>query len=166
MNFLWYMSNVYVMQCIGMKQPLFDAFTIPSQILSEQNKYKSLRAPQALWVLSSSFLPEANCRIIREPLSYTISLPYSADSSRLGSPCEILIYYTLLDLSEIIHIPVLPNVWISALVEYTEMLSSVNDSVLPDIIIVYQTNVLEFTILSGVLTFADLLLKQHLIRVF
>lgn len=128
------MSNVYVMQCIGMKQPLFDAFTIPSQILSEQNKYKSLRAPQALWVLSSSFLPEANCRIIREPLSYTISLPYSADSSRLGSPCEILIYYTLLDLSETIHI--LPNVWIYALVEYTEMLSSVNDSLLPDIIIV------------------------------
>lgn len=96
--------------------------------------HRSLRAPQALWVLSSSFLPEANCRIIREPLSYTISLPYSADSSRLGSPCEILIYYTLLDLSETIHI--LPNVWISALVEYTEMLSSVNDSVLPDIIIV------------------------------
>lgn len=68
-----------------------------------------------------------------ESLCLTLS-PYSADSSRLGSPCEILIYYTLLDLSETIHI--LPNVWISALVEYTEMLSSVNDSVLPDIIIV------------------------------
>lgn len=34
------------------------------------------------------------------------------------------------------------------------MLSSINDSVLPDIInSVYQTNVLEFTIVSGVLTF-------------
>lgn len=34
------------------------------------------------------------------------------------------------------------------------MLSSINDSVLPDIInSVYQTNVLEFTTVSGVLTF-------------
>lgn len=68
-----------------------------------------------------------NCKIIREPLSYTSSLPYTADSSRLGSQCEISIYYTLLNLSKTIHIP---KCLIFCLVEYTEMLFSVNDSVL------------------------------------
>lgn len=150
MNFLWYMSNVYVMQCIGMKQPLFDAFTIPSQILSEQNKYKSLRAPQALWVLSSSFLPEANCRIIWEPLSYTISI-LSRQLQAGISMWNINLLHTSRSIRDHSYTPQCFNF---CLEEYTEMLSSVNDSVLPDIInSVYQTNVLEFTIVSGVLTF-------------